>query len=298
MPDARPFVSLATDFGAAYTAICAGVVSTIAPDANVLVLSDEIAPYAVAEGAMLLRQALPYLPIGVHVGIVDPGVGTSRRPVAVETGRGDVLVGPDNGLLVPAAGELGGAVRARCLEDPAYRLPSVSTTFHGRDVFSPAAAHLALGVDMARLGPAVAPADLLPLDVPAPVVRDGALTAAVLYADRFGSLILHADEDDLVGALGPLAYGTPLELSGVADSGTDGGATVGSGTGSGANVGVTFEETFGSVDAGEPLMWIDSSGQLGLAVNQGSAAERFGLGSGSTVTVRTAGTGRRGVLAD
>ena len=139
MPDSRPFVSLATDFGAAYTAICAGVVHTIAPDANVLVLSDEITPYGVREGAMLLRQALPYLPLGVHVGIVDPGVGTSRRPVAIATGRGDVLVGPDNGLLVPAAEALGGVVGAHVLENPEYRLPSVSASFHGRDVFSPAA---------------------------------------------------------------------------------------------------------------------------------------------------------------
>ncbi|WP_262403681.1 S-adenosyl-l-methionine hydroxide adenosyltransferase family protein [Actinomadura sp. CNU-125] len=137
MPDHRPFISLATDFGAAYTGICAGVMYGIVPDANVLVLSDEITPFDVREGAMLLRQALPYLPVGVHVGIVDPGVGTPRRPVAVRTGRGDVLVGPDNGLLVPAAETLGGIVAAHELENPAHRLPSVSASFHGRDVFSP-----------------------------------------------------------------------------------------------------------------------------------------------------------------
>lgn len=102
-----------------------------------LVLSDEITPFDVREGAMLLRQALPYFPVGVHVGIVDPGVGTPRLPLAIETGRGDVLVGPDNGLLVPAAGRLGGVVRAHALENPAYRLPEVSASFHGRDVFSP-----------------------------------------------------------------------------------------------------------------------------------------------------------------
>ncbi|MFI0485245.1 S-adenosyl-l-methionine hydroxide adenosyltransferase family protein [Actinomadura sp. 9N215] len=277
MPGSRPFVSLATDFGAAYTGICAGVVYSIAPAATVLVLSDEITPYAVAEGAMLLRQALPYLPVGVHVGIVDPGVGTRRRPVAVETGRGDVLVGPDNGLLLPAAEALGGAVRAHLLENPAYRLPGVSASFHGRDVFSPAAAHLATGVDVADLG---APAEPVPLDVPAPVIVGGAageaaLTAPILYTDRFGSLILNAGPGDLDTAFGPLKHGTPLELSHPGRAGRPNR--------------ITFEATFGDVAPGEALLWVDSSGQLGLAVNQGSAADRFGLREPSAVTLRLAG---------
>ncbi|MEU8802163.1 SAM-dependent chlorinase/fluorinase [Spirillospora sp. NPDC048819] len=268
MPDSRPFVSLATDFGAAYTAICAGVVYTIAPAANVLVLSDEITPFGVREGAMLLRQALPYLPVGVHVGIVDPGVGTARRPVAIETGRGDVLVGPDNGLLVPAAAELGGIVRAHALENPAYRLPAVSASFHGRDIFSPAAGHIAAGVGVSDLGSPVGP---LPLDVPSPVVGDGELTAPVLYTDRFGSLILGAEPEDLTAAFGPLPHGTPLEV--VWTLPAPGSARV------------TFEETFGGVAPGEPLLWIDSSGRLGLAVNRGSAAEALGLAGAETVTL-------------
>jgi S-adenosylmethionine hydrolase len=269
MPQSPPFVSLATDFGAAYTGICAGVVHRIAPGATVLVLSDEITPFAIAEGAMLLRQALPYLPVGVHVGIVDPGVGTPRRPLAIETGRGDVLVGPDNGLLVPAADALGGVVRAQVLENPAYRLPAVSASFHGRDIFSPAAAHVAAGVAVADLGP---PAEPLPLDVARPVVREGELTASVLYTDRFGSLILNAGPDDLVAAFGPLEYGAPLVLSG-----------------GGRAEWITFAETFGGVAAGEPLLWVDSSGQLGLAVNRGSAAERFVLADQDSVTFRSAG---------
>ncbi|TDB89222.1 SAM-dependent chlorinase/fluorinase [Actinomadura sp. 7K534] len=271
MPESRPFVSLATDFGAAYTAICAGVVYTVAPAANVLVLSDEITPFGVREGAMLLRQALPYLPAGVHVGIVDPGVGTSRRPVAIETGRGDVLVGPDNGLLAPAADALGGAVRAHALENPAYRLPAVSASFHGRDVFSPAAGHLATGVDLADLGPPVEP---LPLDVPSPLVGDGELTAPVLYTDRFGSVILGAGPDDLTAAFGPLPHGTPLDVVWAAPA--PGSARA------------AFEETFGSVAPGEPLVWINSSGRLGLAVNQGSAAEVLGLAGAGSVTLRRA----------
>ncbi|GLW62551.1 hypothetical protein Arub01_07950 [Actinomadura rubrobrunea] len=269
MPD-RPFVSLTTDFGASYTAICAGVIYSITPSANVLVLSDEVTPYAVVEGAMLLRQALPYLPVGVHVGIVDPGVGTSRRPVAVVTGRGDVLVGPDNGLLPPAAEVLGGAVHAYELVEPAYRLPEVSTSFHGRDVFSPAAAHLAAGLDPAALGPRVAPADLLPF-APPPAARSGdRLTASVMYVDRFGSLVLGARREDLPAA----EYGAPLEVAWTAPDGAP------------RSVRAPFAETFGAVPKGEPLLWVDSSGWLGFAVNQGSAADRYGLDAEAVLTIR------------
>jgi S-adenosylmethionine hydrolase len=268
LPENRPFVSLTTDFGAAYSGICAGVVYSIAPGANVLVLSDEVTPYAIKEGALLLRQALPYLPVGVHVGIVDPGVGTPRQPVAVRTGRGDVLIGPDNGLLVPAAEALGGVAAAHRLENPAYRLPGVSTSFHGRDVFAPAAGHLAAGAGLAELGAAT---DLLPLELPAAVIRNGVLTVTVLYADRFGSLILSAARPDIEAALGPIAHGTRLEISWT-----------------GVSVKVPFEETFGRVATGDPLVWIDSSGQVGLAVNHGSAARRFGLSAGDTLTLTIA----------
>ncbi|RFU37915.1 hypothetical protein DZF91_30425 [Actinomadura logoneensis] len=269
MSESRPFASLTTDFGAAYSGTCAGVMYAIAPEANVLVLSDEVTPYRIVEGAMLLRQALPYLPVGVHVGIIDPGVGTPRRPVAVATGRGDVLVGPDNGLLVPAAEALGGVTAAHYLENPAYRQPSISTTFHGRDIFAPAAGHLLAGVPITDLGPA---ADaLLPLDLPAPVVADGSLTASVLYTDQFGSLVLGAEPAELTAAFGELPFGTSLELS------WDGGEAR-----------VPFEETFGKVAVGDPLVWVDSSGRLGIAVNQGSAAARFGLADGMAVTITRA----------
>lgn len=277
MSENRAFVSLATDFGAAYTGICAGVVHRIAPAATVLVLTDEITPFDVREGAMLLRQALPYLPAGVHTGIVDPGVGTPRRPVAIETGRGDVLVGPDNGLLVPAADALGGAVRAHVLENPAYRLPEVSASFHGRDVFSPAAAHLATGVPVADLGGPVEP---LPLDVPPPVAGDGELAVPVLYTDRYGSLILGAEQNDLAAAFGDLPHGTTVALSWTDPDGTA------------RNARVPFAETFGSVAVGEPLLWIDSSGWLGLAVNQGSASDAFRVAD--TVVLRDARPPRAG----
>jgi S-adenosylmethionine hydrolase len=261
VPSSRPFVSLTTDFGAAYSGICAGVVHSIVPDATVLVLSDQVTKYAIVEGALLLGQGLPYLPIGVHVGIVDPGVGTRRHPIALETRRGDLLVGPDNGMLTPAAGKLGGIVRSHRLDNPDYRLAEVSTTFHGRDIFAPAAGHLALGVDLARLGPSVEPR---PLDLPTAGVGPGRLDAQVLYEDEFGSLILGAGREDLAAAFGPLEYGAALAVG---------------------EVRVTYQETFGAVALGEPLLWIDSSGALGLAVNQGSAARLFELGVGSIIHI-------------
>ncbi len=258
----RPFVSVTTDFGAGYTGICVGVIARIAPEARVLVLSDGVTRYAIVEAAMLLRQALPYLPVGIHLAVVDPGVGTARKPIAVRTGRGDLLVGPDNGLLMPAAEVLGDVAEARLLANPELRLPEVSHTFHGRDVFAPAAGHLANGADLAGFGPTVTPTAL---QLPAPVVGEAELTATVLYADDFGSLVLAAHPADLHKALGPLAYGTGLIVAGES---------------------VRWADTYGAVARGEPLLYVDSSGWLALAVNQGSAAERFGLVAGSTVTLQ------------
>ncbi len=156
---ARPVVSLLTDFGVrdVSASICRAVVLGICPDAEVIDLTHEVRKYAIRDGALALWCALPYLPIGFHVAVVDPGVGTARRPIAILAGRGDVLIGPDNGLLVPAAERLGGIVGARELANVDYRLPVVTSTFHGRDIFAPAAAHLARGAAYATLGPAVDP---------------------------------------------------------------------------------------------------------------------------------------------
>ncbi|GAB2860989.1 SAM-dependent chlorinase/fluorinase [Actinocorallia aurea] len=261
---ASVFVSLTTDFGAAYTGVMAGVVARIAPAARVQVLSDEVTPYAVAEGAMLLAQALPYLPVGVHVAVVDPGVGTARLPVGVRTGRGDLLVGPDNGLLAPAAEALGGVAEARVLAEPRLRLAETSSTFHGRDVFAPAAGHLANGVPLADFGPA---ASLVPLELPVPEVSSGVLSATALYADSFGSLVLGARPSDLADAFGPLPYGSVLDLDGTP---------------------VPWSETYGDVPVGAPLLFKDSSGLLALAVNQGSAAKEFSRKAGSRLTFRAA----------
>ena len=140
----RPFISFMTDFGVGSSApaVCRGVMLDIAPDARLVDVTHAIRHFALRDGAFLLARSVPYFPVGVHVAVVDPGVGTARRPIALKVSRGDYLVGPDNGLLVPAARALGGVVAARALENRALWLPSVSHTFHGRDIFSPVGAHL------------------------------------------------------------------------------------------------------------------------------------------------------------
>ena len=141
-----PVIGFLTDFGLdGAAAACRGVMLSICPDAQIVDVSHSVRKYAVRDGAFVLRATLPYLPVGVHVGVVDPGVGTARRPIAVRVARGDVLVGPDNGILLPAADALGGAVEARELTNRDLWLPAVSATFHGRDLFAPVAAHLAAG---------------------------------------------------------------------------------------------------------------------------------------------------------
>ena len=186
------------------------VVLGIAPEANVVDLSHDVAKYQVRDGALLLWCAAPYLPVGSHVAVVDPGVGTERRPIAVRVHRGDVLIGPDNGLLLPAAERLGGVVDARLLASTAHRLPVVSSSFHGRDIFAPAAAHLATGVPFAALGPELAIDGLVRLPWPAPEVGAATLAATVLYVDTFGNLKLGAEPSHLHAAFGELPWGTSL----------------------------------------------------------------------------------------
>jgi S-adenosylmethionine hydrolase len=270
-----PFVSLLSDFGSRdpSAGIMRGVVASIAPEAIVVDVSHDVDKFAVADGALLLWSALPYMPIGSHVAVVDPGVGTERRAVALETARGDYLVGPDNGLLIPAAARLGGVVRAHQLANPQYRLPVVSTSFHGRDLFAPAAAHLALGVPLESIGPPLMPQDLVTLGWPDPLVEDGSLTAEIIYQDTFGNLKFGALASDLHEALGQARPGDQLELrtttrtrSRVFDA--------------------VWVETFGRVPAGDPLLYEDSFGRLCLAINQGSAAQRLRLAPGTGLAIR------------
>jgi hypothetical protein len=270
----RPIVSLLTDFGArdVSAAICRAVVLGICPDAEVIDLSHEIRKYSIRDGALALWSALPYLRVGYHVAVVDPGVGTARRPLAIRVGRGDVLIGPDNGLLVSAAERLGGVGEVRELANPAYRLPVVTSTFHGRDIFAPAAGHLAAGAAFETLGPAIDPATLVgsPLPVASPI-EGGGLATEVIYEDTFGNLKLSALVDDVRAVLGDPTGGT-FELL----------------TGDGRTLHLGWGRTFGELAPGEPLLYEDSYGRACIAVNQGSAVSALGLRDGTRLELRRA----------
>ncbi len=273
----RPLVSFLTDFGLRdpSAGICRAVILSIATDAEIVDISHEVRKFAVRDAALLLWCAVPYFPPAVHLAVVDPGVGTERRPVAVRVGRGDHLVGPDNGLLIMATERLGGIVAAVELREPAYRLPVVSSSFHGRDVFAPAAAHLALGVPLDRFGPALDPETLVRLPIPEPIVGPGSLRTQVLYLDTFGNLKFSALAGQLRQALGELRPGDPLELR----------PAVGGGQPA-STARLTWQATFGGALTGDGLLYEDSYGRLCLAVNQGDAAAVFGLGLDRTVEIR------------
>jgi S-adenosylmethionine hydrolase len=271
------WITFTSDYGLEdhFVGVCHGVMARVAPRARILDVSHAVAAQDVRHGALVLAQAVPYLPRAVHLAVVDPGVGTGRGMVAVEAG-GQVLVGPDNGLLVWAAEALGGVGRAHALANPAYRLALVSRTFHGRDVFAPAAGHLAAGVDPGELGPEVDPAGLVRLERAAARVHGDRVEASVVAVDHFGNLALdlHRHELELLGVV----VGDPVEVR------------VG-----GRAHRAAFAETFASVPAGGLVVHEDSFGSLAVAVNLGRAAERLGAGPGDPVEVaRPEGPGEPG----
>ncbi|WP_117666960.1 S-adenosyl-L-methionine hydrolase [Micromonospora sp. MW-13] len=257
--DAPAWISLTTDYGLAdgFVAACHGVIGRLAPAARVIDVTHLVPPADVRRGAAVLAQTVPYLPVGVHVAVVDPGVGTARRGIALAT-PGGLLVGPDNGLLLDAATTLGGVTSAVELTNPHWLAPEVSRTFHGRDVFAPVAARLALGAPLAGAGPAVDPAGLVRL--PEPVVRsgDGGLTAEVLTVDHFGNVQLAAP--------GGLLAALPARLRVAGRPATHG-------------------RTFGDAPPGELVVHVDSAGRVAVAVNGGRAADVLAVGPGDLVSV-------------
>ncbi|WP_091085419.1 S-adenosyl-L-methionine hydrolase [Micromonospora nigra] len=250
-------ISLTTDYGLTdgFVAACHGVIARLAPAARVLDVTHLVPPGDVRRGAAVLAQTVPYLPVGVHVAVVDPGVGTARRGIALATPNG-LLVGPDNGLLPDAAQVLGGITAAVELTNPAWLAPRVSATFHGRDVFAPVAARLALGAPLDDAGPAVAPATLVRL--PAPVVRPepGGFTAEVLTVDHFGNVQLAA----------PAALLDPLPTA----------VTVAGRT-------AVRGRTFGDADPGGLVVHADSAGLVAVAVNGGRAADLLAVAAGDVL---------------
>ena len=265
----RPFISFMTDFGVGSSApsVCRGVMLDIAPDARLVDVTHAIRHFALRDGAFLLARSVPYFPVGAHVAVVDPGVGTARRPIALKVGRGDYLVGPDKGLLVPAARALGGIVAARSLENRALWLPSVSHTFHGRDIFSPVAAHLASGTPFEEVGSELTADEVTKLELPNATPRDGGLDTSVLLIDAFGNCRLAGETSDLVTAFGEMEHGRLFDL--VLPARSAHGA---------ARIPVPWVLTFGEVPIGSPLLFEDADyAGPALAINLGSAADVLGL---------------------
>ena len=273
----RPVITFLTDFGPAAPAVCRGVMFGISPDANIIDINHQVPRYSIRSGARSLGFALKYMPVGIHVGVVDPGVGTERLPVGLKVGRGDVLIGPDNGLLMEAADTLGGVVEARVLENRELMLPVITSSFHGRDIFSPIAAHLANGVPFDRVGPTTPIENLVRLPEIRPAVRDGVLDTSIVSILIYGNVTLAGTPDDLTAALGNLKHGRSLVIDFPA---FDGAGPIQERT--------VWEQTFGRVPVGSSLLMADSEGQLSLADNQGDAARRLGLALDRPARIRAA----------
>jgi S-adenosylmethionine hydrolase len=207
------------------------------------------------------------MPEGVHLAVVDPGVGGQRRALALQDASGRLYVGPDNGLLLPAAERFGGVVEAHELANPRYALASVSRTFHGRDLFSPAAAHLALGVSLGELGPPIDPGELVRVDVPAPAIDGSGIHAAVLAVDRFGNAALNLSREDLERVA--IVPGTTVEVEA-----------------RGNRFYAVAARTFADARDGDLILYEDSYRAVAIAVSRGSAAQLLGLDEGGELTLR------------
>ncbi len=256
-------IVFASDFGPGpYAGICRGVIRRLAPACDILDLTHDLPAFDPRAGAVWLAAAAPYLPEAVHLAVVDPGVGGARRAVVLACARGDLLVGPDNGLWSLAWDALGGLRGAWCLENPAWRLEPVSATFHGRDVFAPAAARLALGEAPDAAGPAIAPSSLVRVALPVARVTAGRIEAEVIALDPFGSALLGVRAGD-AAAVG-LRPGVRAEVAGRP---------------------AACVATFADAAPGGLCLLGDSSGWLLLALREGSAAMALGLRAGAAATV-------------
>jgi S-adenosylmethionine hydrolase len=247
------------------------VIATICPEARVIDLSHGVARHDVRAGALILRSALPFVPVGVHLAVVDPDVGAARRAVALRLGDGRLLVGPDNGLLALAAEAGGGVVEAVDIARSPCRLEPVSATFHGRDIFAPVAARLASGMPVADVGEPCDPDELERLELPPPrFLEDGVLVAHALHIDRFGNVQLNVAHEELPRAAIKLGHAVELHLS------------------SGATYQAPFVRTFADVEPQALLLYEDAARRLALAVSHGDAARRLGLSVDDTVWIRPA----------
>ena len=262
-------VTLLTDYGRDddFVGVCHGVIRRIHPEAQIVDITHGLPRYAVRQGALVLRNTLPFMPAGVHVAVVDPQVGTERRAVALRSGDGRILVGPDNGLLSLAWERCGGVDLAVDITRSPHRLEPVSATFHGRDIFAPVAAHLARGAELADAGDPLDPAELAVVALPEPRTEDGALVAHALVVDRFGNVSLDLDHDDMAGT--DIKLGATVEIEAA-----------------GERYLATYAQTFADVRPGELLVYEDAYRTLAVAINRGDAAGTLGVKPDAEVRLR------------
>jgi S-adenosylmethionine hydrolase len=266
-------ITFLSDFGLRddFVGVCHGVMRRIAPDVAILDVTHGIAPQAVMRGALVLARALPYLPAGVHLAVVDPGVGGTRRALAIRSAEGRVFVGPDNGLLTLAA-ERSGIEAARSLTNPRYHLEPVSRTFHARDIFAPVAAALAAGAHFDDLGEELDPASLVRLELPLARLEGGQLRATVVDVDRFGNLELNVDAAQ-IGEL-DIAPGDRVELWFALNP-----------------YYAVVAETYADAAHGELILYEDSYGAFSIAIRDGNAASLTEAVAGDEVRIGVVGAG-------
>ena len=258
----RPTLVFMTDFGTVddSVAICKGVMYEIAPDLRIVDLTHQVTPFSIADGARFLYGATPYYPPGtVFVVVIDPTVGTSRRAIVAKSRRGQYFVLPDNGLLTPVA-DRDGIEEVREISNISWMLRStLSSTFHGRDIFSPVGAHIARGEDWTQAGPQVPPEQLVRLELKPAHADDRGLSGKVIATDGpFGNLVTNIAADDLLKLGYERGQAVPV--------------TIGA-----RRMTLKFVRTFGDVPLRSPLLYIDSRGRVALAVNQGNFSQMYGI---------------------
>jgi hypothetical protein len=267
----RPITFL-SDYGYEdeFAGVCRAVIARIAPDALVIDLTHGIERHEVEHGAAVLANALPYTPAGIHLAVVDPGVGSPRRALAVRTATEDrILVGPDNGLLWPAIERLGGAVETVDASLSGFRLEPISATFHGRDIFAPVAAHQARGASVAEAGEVIDPESLARIEEPEPAIESDHVIAHVVSLDRFGNAALDLADRHLPETGLRLGRQITIECGGIIHP-------------------AVFTLTFADVPDGGLILYENSYGSLAVAVNRGSAATDLALEPGTEVVLRPA----------
>jgi len=270
----RPTIVFMTDFGVVddSVAICKGVMYSIAPDARIVDLTHQVTPYSILDGARFLSGATAYYPAGtVFVVVVDPGVGSTRKAVVVKSKRGQYFVLPDNGLMTLVQ-DRDGLESAREINNPAWMIgAALSSTFHGRDIFSPAGAHLARGDDWTQVGPELDVAKLVRLDIPPVKLDERGISAQVIATDGpFGNLVTNISGDDFL----KLGYQRGQTVA----------VTIGK-----SELHLPFVRTFSDVPLQRPLLYIDSRGRVGFAINQESFASIYGITPPQPIFIPRAG---------